>query len=100
MPEPRVPKFRVPAALVSPASLFLVGGIIYYFTLDKPSEDELNNNIGREFPDVSLWSRVDGGAPGMRAGLIRVRVKREDFDGCACSQVRQSSAAHDHAYAG
>eukprot|EP00752_Nemacystus_decipiens_P012614 g11171.t1 len=52
MPESRVPKFRVPAALVSPASLFLVGGIIYYFSLDKPSEDELNTNIGREFPDV------------------------------------------------
>ncbi len=54
MPEPRVPKFRVPAALVSPASLFLIGGIIYYFTLDRPSEDELNDNIGREFPDVSF----------------------------------------------
>lgn len=49
-----MPKFRVPAALVSPASLFLVGGIIYYFSLDKPSEDELNNNIGREFPDVRI----------------------------------------------
>eukprot|EP00903_Cladosiphon_okamuranus_P016600 g15313.t1 len=52
MPEPRVPKFRVPAALVSPASLFLIGGVIYYFSVDKPSEDELNTNIGREFPDV------------------------------------------------
>ncbi|CAM9293842.1 unnamed protein product [Ectocarpus sp. 6 AP-2014] len=52
MPEPRVPRFRVPAALVSPASLFLVGGIAYYFSLDKPSEDELNSNIGKEFPDV------------------------------------------------
>ncbi|CAN0160175.1 unnamed protein product [Pylaiella littoralis] len=52
MPEPRVPKFRVPAALVSPASLFLVGGIVYYFSLDKPSEDELNTKISKEFPDV------------------------------------------------
>ncbi|CAM9812284.1 unnamed protein product [Ectocarpus sp. 8 AP-2014] len=52
MPEPRVPRFRVPAALVSPASLFLVGGIVYYFSLDKPSEEELNSNIGKEFPDV------------------------------------------------
>ena len=41
----RIPKFRVPAALVSPASLALIGGICYYFTLDFASEDELNDNI-------------------------------------------------------
>lgn len=52
MPDPRVPKFRVPAALVSPASLFLVGGIVYYFSLDRPSEDELNTTISKEYPDV------------------------------------------------
>lgn len=57
MPEPRVPRFRVPAALVSPASLFLVGGIVYYFSLDKPSEDELNSNISKEFPDVRFSLR-------------------------------------------
>lgn len=85
MPEPRVPKFRVPAALVSPASLFLIGGIIYYFTLDRPSEDELNDNIGREFPDVSfigqgvcIFSAVAGACVCCRAfnpaGEVVVRV--------------------------
>lgn len=61
MPDPRVPKFRVPAALVSPASLFLVGGIVYYFSLDKPSEDELNTKISKEFPDVRLSMRSKWG---------------------------------------
>ena len=50
----RVPKFRVPAALVSPAALCLIGGICYYFTLDFASEDELNDNIQKEFPNVGL----------------------------------------------
>lgn len=53
MGPPRVPKFRVPAALVSPAALCLVGGMLYVFTLDFSSEDELNANIKKEFPDVS-----------------------------------------------
>lgn len=54
----RIPKFRVPAALVSPAALCLIGGICYYFTLDFASEDELNANIQKEFPDVGRLACV------------------------------------------
>lgn len=60
MPDPRVPKFRVPAAFVSPAALCLVGGLCYFFTLDFSSEDELNSNIKKEFPQVKEqgWGRA------------------------------------------
>eukprot|EP00904_Undaria_pinnatifida_P005525 jgi/Undpi1/2101/HiC_scaffold_12.g05487.m1 len=56
----RIPKFRVPAALVSPAALCLIGGVCYYFTLDFASEDELNANIQKEFPDVEFNNQEDG----------------------------------------
>lgn len=92
-----MPKFRLPAALVSPASLFLVGGIVYYFSLDKPSEDELNTNIGREFPDVRMdgwvmsgWIGVGGGkaerseSGRSRACFVRVRPVLVWSLLCAC----------------
>lgn len=54
MPDPRVPKFRVPAAFVSPAALCLVGGICFYFTLDFTSDEEKNSTVDREFRHVRV----------------------------------------------
>lgn len=48
----RVPKFRLPAAFVSPASLVLIGGVIYYFSQDYTPEEELEATLDKKFPQV------------------------------------------------
>ena len=51
--QPKVPKFRVPAAFVSPAALCLIAGTIWFFAMDRTSEEDVEATVQKEFPHVS-----------------------------------------------
>lgn len=57
MVSSRVPKFRFPAAFVSPASLVLIGGVIYYFSQNYTPEEELEATLEKKFPQVRASCR-------------------------------------------
>lgn len=50
------PKFRVPAAFVSPAAIFMVGTAAYFLTRKIPSDEDLEDTIYKTYPQVrSTW---------------------------------------------
>ena len=51
--QPKLPKFRVPAAFVSPAALCLIAGTIWFFAMDRTSEEDVEATVQKEFPHVS-----------------------------------------------
>ncbi|CAM9682457.1 unnamed protein product [Discosporangium mesarthrocarpum] len=50
------PYFRVPAAWLSPAALFILGGSYYYYSRDWKSPEEVAQIIDKEFPHTARRS--------------------------------------------
>lgn len=53
--QPKIPKFRVSAAFVSPAALCLIAGTIWFFSLERASEEEVEATVKKEFPQVGVF---------------------------------------------
>lgn len=69
------PRFRLPAAFVSPASIILIGGICYYFSLDFTPAEELEATLEKKFPQVRLRVTVAGVTVGTGDSRLRETLR-------------------------